>query len=118
MKKNTKILCIFLVMILLFTLVGCTKCISTEETTVKVKITDSYHRSSYMVPVYNGKTRTYITQPAIYRIYVEYDGFSYTITGSDTYNKYQDKVGEYVNGILETKKYDDGTVKYEIIGLE
>ncbi len=39
-------------------------------------------------------------------------------TGIDTYTKYVDKVGENANAILETKKYDDGTVKYNITTLE
>ena len=37
--------------------------------------------------------------------------------GSNTYNKYSDKIGEYADGILETKKYDDGTVRYNIVDL-
>lgn len=72
----------------------------------------------YITPVFNGKTTTMITHPAVYRITVEYNGVEYDISGSDTYNKYSEKIGEYTNGTLQTKKYDDGTVRYNIVELE
>lgn len=114
-----KILIILLSMLILtFSLVGCAKCISTETSTVQVQITDEYHRAMYITPVFNGKTTTMITHPAVYRITVEYNGVEYDISGSDTYNKYSDKIGEYTNGTLQTKKYDEGTVRYNIVELE
>lgn len=116
MKKTLTILLAML--IVTFSLVGCAKCISTETSTVQVKLTDEYHRGMYITPVFNGKTTTMITHPAVYRITVEYDGVEYDISGSDTYNKYSDKIGEYTNGTLQTKKYDDGSVRYDIIELE
>ena len=58
------------------------------------------------------------THAAIYKITVEYDGTEYDIRARDTYYKYSDSIEESVNGILETKKYDDGTVKYNIVDLE
>lgn len=116
MKKTLTILLAML--ILTFSLVGCAKCISTETSIVQVQITDEYHRAMYITPVFNGKTTTMITHPAVYRITVEYDGVEYDISGSDTYNKYSDKIGEYTNGTLQTKKYDDGSVRYDIIELE
>jgi lipoprotein len=118
-KHNQKVLCMVSVLfILIFTLSGCAKCISTETTTVQVKITDEYHRSMYVIPVYNGKTTTLVTHPAEYRITVEYDGIEYVISGRDVYDKYSDKVGEYTNGTLETKTYDNGIIDYDIIELE
>ena len=114
-----KLLCIISTMlILIFTLTGCAKCISTEMSTVQVKVTDEYYMPMYTTPIFNGKLTTVITHPAVYSITVEYDDVKYDISGSDTYDKYFDKVGEYVNGTLETKKYDDGTVRYNIVGLE
>lgn len=118
MKKTLTILLAML--ILTFSLVGCAKCISTETSTVQVKITDEYHRAAYTTMHYNLATKTMIPQShsAVYRITVEYDGVEYDISGSDTYNKYSDKIGEYTNGTLQTKKYDDGSVRYDIIELE
>ena len=105
---------------MMFILTGCAKCISTETSTVQVKIIDEYHKATYTTMHYNPATKTMMPQshPAVYRITVEYNGVEYNISGSNTYNKYSDKIGEYVDGILETKKYDDGTVRYNIIDLE
>lgn len=118
-KHNQKVLCMVSVLfILIFTLSGCAKCISTETTTVQVKITDEYHSSMYVIPIWNGTTTTLITHPEECRITVEYDGIEYVISGRDVYDKYFDKVGEYTNGTLETKTYDNGMIEYNIIGLD
>lgn len=108
------LLCLFIA----FSLCGCAKCISTEITEAEVKITDEYHRGMYMTPIRSGKATTFVTHPAVYKITVEYNGNEYTISGSDTYNSYKDKVGETAIGMLETKTYDDGSVRYDIISLK
>lgn len=113
-----KIISTILCLIFAFSLFGCAKCISTETTEVEVKITDEYHRGSYMVPMRVGKVTTFRTSPAIYKITVEYNGNEYAITGRDIWNSYKDKLGEMVTGILETKIYDDESVKYNIISLK
>lgn len=117
--KSGKILCaIVAIFVFTFVLTGCTKCISTETSTVQVKIVDKYYRGAYTTPIFNGKTTTIVTHSATYRITVEYNSVKYNISSHKTYNKYYDKVGEYADGILETKKYDDGTEKYRITGLK
>lgn len=98
--------------ILIFSLSGCRECISTETSTVQVKITDEYYRGAR----YNPATK--MMQPSKHIITVEYDDVEYEFYGSDVYDKYYDKVGEYINGTLETRKYNDGTVRYNIIDLE
>lgn len=116
---SRRILCvIFLSLIIAFVLVGCAKCISTETSTVQVKITDEYYHCAHTTPVFNGKTTIIITHPATYKITVEYDGGKYSIFDMRTYNKYHDRVGEYVSGTLEKKKYDNGTETYDITELE
>lgn len=109
-----------IVFALMLVLTGCAKCISTETSTVQVKITDEYYKAAYTTTHYNLSTKTFFQQPhsAVYRITVEYDGVEYDIFDSDTYNKYSDKVGEYANGILRTDKYDDGSIRLKIINLE
>ena len=79
---------------------------------------DEYHRGLYVIPVRVGKVTTMQTHPAVNRITVEYNGIEYSVNGRDTYENYKDKVGEYTNGILETRTYDNGTVKYDILSLE
>lgn len=94
------------------------QCISTEETAVEVKIIDEYHRSGYVTPMRAGKITTMISHPAVYRITVEYNGAEYCLNGSEIYNTFADKVGACVIGTLKIRKYDDGTVKYDIISLK
>lgn len=98
----------------------CAKCVSTETSTVQVKVTNAYHKASYTTMYYSPATKTMLPQTpaAVYKITVEYDGTEYDIRGRDTYYKYSDSIGKSVNGTLETKKYDDGTVKYNIVDLE
>lgn len=109
-----------LLLVFMFILTGCEKCISTETSTVQVKIIDEYHRVAYTTMLYSPATKTMIPQshPAVYRITVEYNGVEYNISGSNAYNKYSDKIGEYVDGRLETKKYDNRKIKYSIVGLK
>ena len=118
MKYIKQIISMFVALALIFALTSCAKCIGTETSTVEVKVIDKYYRSAYVTPVYYGKGITMITHPAVYKIIVEYEGNAYAFYGIDTYTKYVDKVGENADAILETKKYDDGTVKYNITTLE
>lgn len=109
---------ILLIMCLMFVLTGCAKCISTEYENVEVNIVDEYHRGMYVTPIRAGKVTTMVTHPAVYRITVEYNGVEYTISGSDTYNKYKDMVGQTTTGTLEIRTYDNGFVRYDITSLE
>ena len=65
-----------LLLAFMFILTGCAKCISTEISTVQVKIIDEYHRAAYTTMHYSPATKTMIPQshPAVYRITVEYNG--------------------------------------------
>ncbi len=109
---------IVVIVCLIFLLAGCKKCINTEYENVEVTIVDEYHRGSYSVPMRIGKVTTIQTHPAVYRITVEYNSIEYTISGSDTYNKYKDKVGQTTTGTLEIRTYDDGSVRYSITELQ
>lgn len=113
-----KVLTFMMIMVTLLSLVGCATCISTDYETVEVNIVDECYRSQRFQPICTGKTTVIITHPAVYKITVEYDGVEYTISGSDTYEKYKDKVGQSTIGTLEVRSYDDGTTKYNIISLE
>lgn len=121
-KKIIKIYLCGLTLMFMFAvmLACCAKCVSTETSTVQVKVTNAYHKASYTTMYYSPATKTMLpqTHAAVYKITVEYDGTEYDIRGRDTYYKYSDSIGKSVNGTLETKKYDDGTVKYNIVDLE
>lgn len=114
---KSKISVIFALIFTMLSVSGCAKCIDMQYSTVEVKIVDEYYRGAYMIPVSDGKTMELISYPAVYEITVEYDNADYVIDGSDTYFKYADKVGECADGTLETKNYDDGTVRYRITEL-
>lgn len=102
----------------MFSLTGCAKLVNTEYKNVEVEIVDEYHRGMYITPIFNGKTTTMITHPAIYQITVRYNNVEYDISSRDTYEKYCDKVGQLIVGVLEICTYDNGTVKCEIVDLE
>lgn len=117
MKKITFIPLITIIVILL---TGCAECISTTESSVQVKVVDSYYKPAYNTVIINPALHimTPVSYPAEYRITVEYDGFEYDIEKESAYKKYHKKIGEYVNATLETSKYDNGTVRYDITALE
>lgn len=118
MRLKKRIFLLLLLIVLVFNFAGCAKCINTEHEYVEVNIVDEYHRGMYVTPIRAGKVSTMVTHPAVYRITVEYNGVKYTITGSNTYYKYKDMVGQTTTGTLEIRTYDDGTVKYNIVSLE
>lgn len=111
------ILILLIVLPCIIMLSGYAKVIDTQYETVEVVIVDSYHRGMYMTPVRAGKVTTYVTHPAVWRIYVMYDGVQYTLSGSDIYNAYVDKIGETAEATLQIDYYDDGTIKRDIISL-
>ena len=117
MRKISSAVMFFLISV---TLVGCAKCISTETSAVQVKVTDAYYRPAYTTTMLNPSLKVLmpVTYPAVYQITVEYDGVEYTLSDYATYKKYSDKVGENATGTIETKKYDNGDVKYKITELE
>lgn len=106
-----------LILVVLISMVGCAKLVKTERMTVDVEVVDAYHRAAWTQPLIVGKVISVITHPATYRIDVKYEDFEYAISGSETYNAYKDRIGETVPGILEIMTFDDGTVKYNIVGL-
>lgn len=116
MKK--RVLCLLAVVLSVCFLCACAKCIDTKTSIVDVTIVDEYYRGMWVQPFFNGKTTTMITHPSIYKITVEYSGVEYVLSGSETYNKYKNRIGEVVKGTLETKTYDDGSIKHDIISLE
>lgn len=118
MKLRNRIIALLLLVAMIFNIVGCAKCVSVEYESVEVTIVDKYHRAMYMTPIRAGKVTTFITHPAVWRITVEYEGVEYAVSGSETYRKYEDKIGQTTIGELEIRTYDDGSVKYDIVGLE
>jgi len=107
-----------LIVTLAFILPGCAKCISTETSTVQVKVINKYYTPEYSISRYDLNLETIDRNPAVYRIDVEYNGAEFSFYGQPTYKKYSNRVGEYVNATIQIKKYDNDTAKYKITGLE
>lgn len=118
MKQKNRIFAVLLIVALVFFIVGCAKCVSTEYENVKVTIADKHYRAMWLQPIKVGKSTTFITHPAVWEITVKYNGVEYTIEDKDTYNKYEDKIGQTTIGELKIETYDDGTVEYNIVSLE
>lgn len=112
-----KIIKLFLPILILFLLAGCSRVISTEYKDVEVKIVDCYHRNSYITFVCCGKSIVPIRHSEVNKVIVSYDDNKYVIKGKEVYYKYKDKIGETVTGVLEIKNYEDGTKRFDIISL-
>lgn len=52
-----------------------------------------------------------------YYIIVEYNGIQYIVEDEILYEKYKDKIGEKVIGVMRNYIYDNGDRQYEIIWL-
>jgi hypothetical protein len=117
MKVEVKKILILSVFILLL-LTGCASVISIEYENVEVVVVDEDYTAMWLQPVKCGNVTTFITHPAHYKIIVEYNGVKYTLDDEDAYKKYKNKIGQTVNGTMEVKTFDDGTVKYDIWSLE
>ena len=113
-----KIIKLFLPILILFLLAGCSRLISTEYKKVEVKIVDCYHRNSYTTWNFYGKGRMRpIRYSEVNKVIVSYDDNKYVIEGKEVYYKYKDKIGETVTGVLEIKNYEDGIKRFDIISL-
>lgn len=115
-----KILRILITLCFVITLIGCAECISTETTEVQVIVKSEYYKPTSSTVMYNPMLKMPMIQsePEEYEITVEYNGIEYKFTDENTYNRYKDKIGETVIGVLETRKYDDGTIKNKIIEIK
>lgn len=113
-----KIIKLFLPILILFLLAGCSKLISTEYKDVEVKIVDCCHRNSYTTWIFHSKGHmTPIRHSEVNTITVSYNDNQYVIGGKEVYYKYKDKIGETATGVLEIKNYEDGTKRFDIISL-
>lgn len=121
MGRIRKALYSFVVMVILvFALTGCAKCVQEETIETQVKVINTYHENMRLVQRYNPSTKGYdfVGIPATYEITVEYNGKPYIISDANAYDKYANKIGTDATGVLRIRKYDDGSVKKDIIGVK
>ena len=115
---KAKSILVLIITIMALTLCSCNKCTNITEENVTVFIKECDYTPVYVQPMYIGKVWHYITTPANYSTIVTYDDVDYEISDAETYDKYKDKQGEKVKGILRIKTYENGKTKREIISLE
>lgn len=113
-----KILMLLPIVISLLCLSGCQKCVSIDYETVSAKIVDEEHDDSYLMPMYVNNHLTYILYPSTNKIVVEYNDNKYSIYSYETYEKYCNSVGEYVEADFKVKTYEDGTKSYSLVSLQ
>lgn len=99
-------------------LTGFAKCIDTQYSDVTVTITDEYYRPGYNQVMYINKKPTLIWHGPDYRIDVTYDRCTYSVYGTDAWHAYHERIGDTVTGVLETKMYDDDSLKMRITELK
>ena len=105
-----KLYLLFMLVILVFSLVGCAKVISEEEIQVKAEVIDVYYKPAWNQPVFNGKTTTIIHHSAQYKVTLEYEGEEYFLRSYSAYLKCKSSIGEYVDCNFRIVKYDNGNV--------
>lgn len=115
MKRTTILLAMALILIILLS--GCAECISTEYEDIEVVIVDTYHQPYYITSTYIGGKLSFTHHPSVYRTYIECKYGEFTLSDSDTYYTFRDKIGETAVGVLETKTYDDGDVFRRITSI-
>ena len=113
-----RLFALILLLVLLLTITGCAKLISTETEKVDVLITETNYQHAWSQPVIVNKVITLIHHPAQYEVTVKYDGIEYTLDDETYYKAYKDRVGETITGTLEIQTYDDSTIKKKIVALE
>ena len=95
------------VMIMCATLTGCKKIEKEEIINVDATVTDTQYQSMHtiLIPIFNGKSITYIPQvhPAKYIVIISYGDISETFNDMDLYERV--KVGDTIQ--MELHKYYD-----------
>lgn len=105
-----KICLLLLVVVLLLSGCAFPKEVKRETENVVGVVVDTNFTPSRIIPMRCGKITTFITQPARYSVYVEYNGIEEVFNDSFLYDNY--KVGDNIDLILITIYYDNGDIKY------
>ncbi len=105
--KIRKIIFVLTFFIVTF-LASCAKITKEEDIDVKATIIGTYHRPSCVIPIRSGDITTFITQPAVYKVTVEYEGIEYKISDRNFYEECKDKIGETVKVVCHKIYYDNG----------
>lgn len=107
-----RLFAIMLAIFLVFTFAGCAEVKKQDSILVSAILVDTHYKSMWIQPVISGKTVTMITHPADYDLIFEYEGKRYNLDiNSETYNTYENAVGQEFDMELVTTVYDDDTTE-------
>jgi len=116
-KKMKRILALFLILDL-FMLTSCKECISQEQYSDLVVITDIEYASQIIQPYYiNGNVYMQI-YPGGFQTIVEYKGKKYVFSDYESYKLCENNKGEKIKAEINKKIYNDGSTKYSVIKLK
>ena len=104
-------ICLLLLVVALL-LGGCAfpKEVKRETENVIGVVVDTNFTPARIIPMRCGKITTFISYPACYSVYVEYNSIEEVFNDSFLYDNY--KVGDNIELILITIYYDNGDIEY------
>ena len=106
-------ICLLLLVVALL-LSGCAipKEVKRESENVIGVVVSTNYTPARIIPINCGKVITFMSQPASYRVVVEYNGIQKVFDDSSLYNNY--KTGDNINLILITIYYNNDEVRYKL----
>lgn len=114
-----RLISILLLLIVIFSLASCAKCIRTEVSEVEVELVEAYYRlgSTYFIPMRVGKTTIMSPRkhPDEYIVKVKYNDTTYTFNDYDFFKAHEyDEYGSTIIMLWVIKEFDDGSFKTEL----
>ena len=107
-----KICLLLLVVALLLNGCAISKEVKRESENVIGVVVSTNYTPARIIPINCGKVITFMSQPASYRVVVEYNGIKETFNDSFLYNNY--KAGDNINLTLITIYYDNNEIRYKL----
>ena len=109
---RTKICLLLLVVALLLSGCAISKEVKRESENVIGVVVSTNYVPPRIIPINCGKVITFMSQPASYRVVVEYNGSQKVFDDSFLYNNY--KAGDNINLTLVIIYYDNDEVRYKL----
>ena len=109
---RTKICLLLLVVALLLSGCAISKEVKRESENVIGVVVSTNYTPARIIPINCGKVITFMSQPASYRVVVEYNGIRKVFDDSFLYNNY--KAGDNINLTLITIYYNNGDLRQNL----
>ena len=109
---KTKICLLLLAVALLLSGCAIPKEVKRENENVIGVVVSTNYTPARIIPINCGKVITFMSQPASYRVTVEYNGIRQVFDDSFLYNNY--KAGDNINLTLITIYYNNDEVRYKV----